>query len=85
MNMIGYARVSTAGQTLDTQIEQLKAAGCARILQEKVSGARANRRELNKLLASIAGGDLVVVTRIDRLARSTFDLFAFKARLPISQ
>jgi DNA invertase Pin-like site-specific DNA recombinase len=72
----GYARVSTVGQTLGIQLDGLKAAGCTRIFREKVSGARADRRELNKMLSSLQDGDLVVVTRIDRLARSTFDLFA---------
>ena len=72
----GYARVSTYGQTLDTQLEQLKAAGCGRVFREKVTGARADRRELLKMLKALAPGDVVTVTRIDRLARSTFDLFA---------
>ena len=72
----GYARVSTVGQSLETQLHGLKAAGCQRIFREKVSGARADRRELNRLLGALAAGDVVVVTRIDRLARSTFDLFA---------
>jgi len=72
----GYARVSTVGQTLEAQLEGLKAAGCQRIFREKVSSARADRRELNKMLGKLGAGDIVVVTRIDRLARSTFDLFA---------
>lgn len=72
----GYARVSTVGQTLEAQLEGLKAAGCQRIFREKVSGARADRRELNKMLRGLQANDVVVVTRIDRLARSTFDLFA---------
>ena len=72
----GYARVSTYGQTLDAQLGQLRAAGCAKIFREKATGARADRRELLKLLKAIASGDKVTVTRIDRLARSTFDLFA---------
>lgn len=72
----GYARVSTIGQTLEAQLDQLKAAGCKRVFREKVSGARADRRELNKMLNKLEEGDVVVVTRIDRLARSTFDLFA---------
>ena len=74
--LIGYARVSTYGQTLDAQLEQLRAAGCARIFREKVTGARADRRELLRMVAALAPGDVVTVTRIDRLARSTFDLFA---------
>ena len=72
----GYARVSTTGQTLDAQLKQLRAEGCAKIYREKQSGARADRRELLKLLKAIEHGDVVTVTRIDRLARSTFDLFA---------
>jgi DNA invertase Pin-like site-specific DNA recombinase len=73
---LGYARVSTYGQTLDAQIAQLRAEGCAKIYREKASGAQADRRELLKLLKELAPGDVVTVTRIDRLARSTFDLFA---------
>ena len=73
---LGYARVSTYGQTLDAQLEQLRKAGCAKIYREKATGARPDRRELLKLLKSLAPGDVVMVTRIDRLARSTFDLFA---------
>lgn len=80
-NLVGYARVSTFGQTLDAQVEQLTAAGCSRIFKEKVSGARADRRELNRLLATLREGDQVLVTRIDRLARSTFDLFAIVRRI----
>ncbi len=63
----GYARVSTIGQTLEAQLDGLKAAGCQRIFREKVSGARADRRELNKLLRKLQANDVVVVTRIDRL------------------
>ena len=80
---IGYARVSTYGQTLDVQLEQLRAAGCSsrNIYREKVTGARADRRELNRMLGKLAPGDVVTVTRIDRLARSTFDLFAIVKRI----
>jgi DNA invertase Pin-like site-specific DNA recombinase len=73
---LGYARVSTYGQTLDAQLEQLKAEGCTKVYREKASGARADRRELLRMLKDIKLGDVVTVTRIDRLARSTFDLFA---------
>ena len=73
---VGYARVSTYGQTLDLQLEPLKAAGCGRVYREKATGARADRRELLKMLKALGPGDVVTVTRIDRLARSTFDLFA---------
>src|SRR5215472_7927072 len=80
---IGYARVSTYGQTLDAQLEQLRKAGCPsrNIFREKVPGARADRRELNRMLGKLAPGDVVMVTRIDRLARSTFDLFAIVKRV----
>src|SRR4051812_3949695 len=76
--LLGYARVSTYGQTLDSQLDQLRAAGCSsrNIYREKVTGARADRRELNRMLGKLGPGDVVTVTRIDRLARSTFDLFA---------
>ena len=70
-----YARVSTYGQTLDAQLEHLRGAGCTRIYREKVTGAHNDRRQLLKMLA-LAPGDVVTVTRIDRLAPSTFDLFA---------
>src|SRR3954451_21458164 len=75
--LLGYARVSTYGQTLDAQLEQLRKAGCSNrnIYREKVTGARADRRELNRMLGKLGPGDVVTVTRIDRLARSTFDLF----------
>src|ERR1044071_6569920 len=78
---LGYARVSTYGQTLDAQIAKLRAEGCASIYQEKASGARANRRELLRMLDRLTPGDVVIVTRIDRLARSTFDLFAIVKRI----
>jgi DNA invertase Pin-like site-specific DNA recombinase len=81
--LIGYARVSTYGQTLDAQLEQLRAAGCRNrnIYREKVTGAQADRRELNRMLGKLAPGDVVTVTRIDRLARSTFDLFGIVKRI----
>src|SRR6201998_2306999 len=75
---LGYARVSTYGQTLESQLDQLRAAGCSsrNISREKVTGAHNDRRELLKMLKALTPGDVVTVTRIDRLARSTFDLFA---------
>jgi DNA invertase Pin-like site-specific DNA recombinase len=78
---LGYARVSTAGQTLEAQLEQLRADGCCRIYREKASGARPERRELQQMLKAIVPGDVVIVTRIDRLARSTFDLFTIVQRI----
>lgn len=70
----GYARVSTDGQTLDAQIAQLEAAGASRLFKEKVSGAKRDRVQLEKMLATLNVGDVVIVTRLDRLARSTRDL-----------
>jgi DNA invertase Pin-like site-specific DNA recombinase len=77
----GYARVSTIGQTLAAQLEQLKAVECEKIYREQASGAKADRRELNRMLKALVPGDVVTVTRIDRLARSTFDLFAMVKRI----
>lgn len=73
---VGYARVSTVGQSLELQLKTLKNFGCRHIYCEKASGADADRHELLKLLANLQAGQTVVVTRLDRLARSTFDLFA---------
>lgn len=70
----GYARVSTDNQTLESQIEALKAAGADRVFQEKVSGAKSDRQELKRALVKLGDGDVLMVTRLDRLARSTRDL-----------
>ena len=74
MPLLGYARVSTDGQTLDAQLTQLRQAGADQVFREKVSGARAERPQLARLMATMAPGDTVLVTRLDRLARSTRDL-----------
>jgi DNA invertase Pin-like site-specific DNA recombinase len=79
--LVGYARVSTYGQTLDAQLDQLRAEGCVKLYREKASGAQADRRELLRMLKDLAPGEVVTVTRIDRLARSTFDLFAIVKRI----
>src|SRR5215475_2760778 len=71
---IGYARVSTDGQTLDAQHAALTAAGADRVFSEKISGAVTDRRALAKATAALGSGDLLLVTRLDRLARSTRDL-----------
>ena len=63
----GYARVSTDGQTLASQDAQLHAAGCAKVYSEKASGARTDRPELAKLLRRLDEGDVLMVTRLDRL------------------
>lgn len=73
--LVGYARVSTAGQSLDLQREQLKAAGCERIFEEKRSGAEAKGRPaLKAALEYVREGDTLIVSRLDRLARSITDL-----------
>lgn len=72
--IIGYARVSTDGQTLDSQIEHLTAAGCHKIFSETASGAKTERRELRRCIAALKASDVLVVARLDRLARSTRDL-----------
>src|SRR5215813_3327779 len=81
MTTYGYARVSTNGQDLAAQEAELLAAGCAKVFKEKVSGAKTDRAELAKLLGRIEGGDVLVVTRLDRLARSTRDLLNVIAAL----
>ena len=77
MSRFGYARVSTNGQSLDQQLRELKAAGCSKIFCEKISGAGTNRIQLTHLLKVLQRGDVVLVTRLDRLARSTRDLLNF--------
>src|SRR5688500_1125293 len=74
MAKVGYARVSTSGQSLETQLEQLGQFGCSKEFREKVSGARSDRPELKRVLSSLDANDTLVVTRLARLARSTFDL-----------
>ena len=71
---IGYARVSTTEQNLDLQLTALKEAGCRRIYQEKISGAKLNRPELQRLIDQLRPDDIVVVWKLDRLARSTQNL-----------
>ena len=74
MTSYGYARVSTNGQTLSSQQAQLREAGCTKVFAEKISGARSDRAALGKLLKLLEPGDVLTVTRLDRLARSTRDL-----------
>ena len=71
---LGYARVSTTDQNLSIQRDRLEAAGCEKLFEEKTSGARQKRPELERLLAELRANDVVVVTRLGRLARSTFEL-----------
>jgi DNA invertase Pin-like site-specific DNA recombinase len=74
MTIYGYARVSTNGQDLTSQEHELTKAGCAKVFKEKVSGAKSDRAELAKAVRRLEPGDVLVVTRLDRLARSTRDL-----------
>jgi len=74
MTVYGYARVSTVGQSLDCQMAVLRAADCEKVFAEKVTGKNAQRPRLQQLLRSVMPGDLVIVTKLDRLARSTRDL-----------
>ncbi len=74
MPVFGYARLSTERKALDTQLEALRAAGCTKIFREKVGGAAADRAQLRRAIGKLAAGDVLMVTRLDRLARSTRDL-----------
>jgi|JI8StandDraft_2_1071088.scaffolds.fasta_scaffold00406_22 DNA invertase Pin-like site-specific DNA recombinase len=67
---IGYARVSTQEQSLDLQTDALKQAGCEKIFEEKVSGAKQSRPELDKMLEQLRKGDIIMVYKLDRLGRS---------------
>jgi DNA invertase Pin-like site-specific DNA recombinase len=75
MTVYGYARVSTRDQDLTGQHTALTAAGCAKVYAEKISGAKSDRPELAKVIRRLEPGDVLIVTRLDRLARSTRDLF----------
>src|SRR5688572_18000587 len=74
MAVYGYARVSTDGQTLDAQVNELRAAGAERVFREKVSGIVTGRAQLRRAIAALGKADVLLVTRLDRLARSTRDL-----------
>jgi DNA invertase Pin-like site-specific DNA recombinase len=74
MATYGYARVSTDGQTVAAQVGALSAAGAGKVFSETASGAKTDRAQLAKLLRTVRAGDVLVVTRLDRLARSTRDL-----------
>jgi DNA invertase Pin-like site-specific DNA recombinase len=78
---IGYARVSTEEQNLDMQLVALRKAGCKKIFQEKISGTKWERPELHKMLGIVDAGDIVIVWRLDRLARSTKMLLEITDRI----
>lgn len=79
--LLGYARVSTDDQELINQQNELQAAGCSRVYAEKITGAQRKRSELDRLLDHLRPGDVVTVTRLDRLARSTRDLLDIAERI----
>jgi DNA invertase Pin-like site-specific DNA recombinase len=79
MSVVGYARVSSTGQKLDVQLEKLK--DCDKIFQEKRSGVDSSRRELRACLDYLRDGDTLIVAKIDRLARSTSDLYRIVSML----
>ena len=81
MTTYGYARVSTSGQDLAAQEAELMAAGAAKVFKEKVSGAKTDRAELAKVIRRLEPGDVLLVTRLDRLARSTRDLLNMLATI----
>jgi DNA invertase Pin-like site-specific DNA recombinase len=81
VTVYGYARVSTNGQDLAAQEAELMAAGSAKVFKEKVSGAKTDRAELAKALRRLEPGDMLIVTRLDRLARSTRDLLNIVAAI----
>lgn len=78
---IGYARVSTEEQNLDRQLDILKQAGCDRIYEEKVSGVKKERTELNKMLDQIRTGDVIIISDLTRLSRSVKDLFSLVGQI----
>lgn len=79
--ILGYARVSTEDQHLDSQLAALEAAGTERVFAEKISGNRAVRPELERLIDQLRPGDVVVVTKYDRLSRSLQDLLGIVSRI----
>ena len=78
----GYARVSTDGQSVEAQVRQLTKAGCKKVFRETASGAKTDRTQLRKALDQLDAGDVLMVTRLDRLARSTRDLLNTLATSP---
>lgn len=83
--LIGYARVSTTGQNLESQIEHLQTEGCDRIFQEKLTGFDRRRPQLEKMLETLKPDDVLLVTSLDRLARSTHDLFVITKKIEAAE
>jgi DNA invertase Pin-like site-specific DNA recombinase len=82
---IGYARVSTDGQCLDRQLDQLKKAGCEKIFQEKITGTKKDRQELDRMLDQVREGDILIITELARLGRSTKNLIDISEQLKNKQ
>jgi DNA invertase Pin-like site-specific DNA recombinase len=82
--ILGYARVSTDNQDITSQIAQLKAAGCARVFYDKLSGANLDRPQLRKVLATIGHGDVLIIPAVDRLSRDTTDLLVIARNLQMA-
>lgn len=82
---IGYARVSTADQNLDLQLTALREAGCSRIYQEKISGVKKERPELERMLDQLRPEDVVIVWKLDRLARSTRQLLELVEKIGMAK
>jgi DNA invertase Pin-like site-specific DNA recombinase len=78
----GYARISTDGQSVAAQVAALRTAGAGKVFREVASGAKTDRAQLRRLLDQLDDGDVVMVTRLDRLARSTRDLWTRLRRSP---
>jgi DNA invertase Pin-like site-specific DNA recombinase len=81
MTKIGYARVSSISQNLDAQIQSLKDSGCEKIFKEKTTGTNTNRPQFKSLMKFLREGDILYITRLDRLARNTRDLLNIKHEL----
>ena len=81
MAVVGYARVSSTGQSLEVQFDMLARAGCEKIFQEKRSGRDGKRAELARCVEYVREGDVLLVTKLDRLARSTSDLYGIIGKL----
>lgn len=79
--IIGYARVSKAEQKLDRQMDQLEAYGCERIYSEKMTGKKMEREQLDDMIKNLRAGDLVVVSELSRISRSTKDLLLIADRI----
>lgn len=81
MTILGYARVSGLDQDLSAQLEALKKAGCRMVFREKISGVRSDRPQLARLMAAMQTDDIIVVTKLDRLGRSTRELLNLLDRI----